>query len=470
MSSTISAFPEELLHNVVEYVASDVVFIERQISMPSWKYARAALISLSMVNHQLRRICFSFLFAYIELKGVDNLERFVNQCLSSETFALSIRTLCLDAPSDFGEFARGEIFCHLLDHLPNLSRINLNAVSVDKPLLTAINRHPQVSTVISSSMAVYPEDDLGSLDLAKIIFDSAKLYGAPHWATEYFACGMRIRHLSLDQPSFLTESPGAWNFQGLHEITINLDHASIPLSWIPDFTRAHPLLKKISFSHFRKPANYKRNPTVEFVQPFLEVVLRQQLDDCLNIKGFAVTRIEPGGEPAVGPFGEWYVTGLHIFILKWSEGCILRFAHSAFPRITTLTVRTIFVPFDEIVDSLVQFTSLKVVSFIRPFNLLEFGVHLPSPAETEAAMIEYTSHLAQQMPTIEAFYISALRDMGNSGWSLRGWLNVQTLPGIEGPSRHTVGPLCYEVGYDETSSQMEENHKSTPYFDVPYYI
>ncbi|KAE9403065.1 hypothetical protein BT96DRAFT_990522 [Gymnopus androsaceus JB14] len=70
MSSTISAFPEELLHNVVEYVASDVVFIERQISMPSW----------------------NFLFAYIELKGVDNLERFVNQCLSSETFALSIRS------------------------------------------------------------------------------------------------------------------------------------------------------------------------------------------------------------------------------------------------------------------------------------------------------------------------------------------------------------------------------------------
>lgn len=87
---SFALFPEELLEAIVECVAFDKMFIERQLSIFRWKYASEKLTSLSLVNRQLWRLCFPFLFAHVHTYSKD-LERLIDQCVSNKSFAMSIR-------------------------------------------------------------------------------------------------------------------------------------------------------------------------------------------------------------------------------------------------------------------------------------------------------------------------------------------------------------------------------------------
>lgn len=104
---------------------------------------------------------------------------------------------------------------------------------------------------------------------------------------------------------------------------------------------------------------------------------------------------------------------------------------------------------DELVTSLSRFPALQVVSFIRPFKLLDFKNRTPGPGEMDAAIIQFTSRIAQRIPTIEAFFIHKLR---GKLYDIRGWLDVQTLYGKEG--RHTVGPPRYSFSRDRSFVPM----------------
>ena len=112
-----------------------------------------------------------------------------------------------------------------------------------------------------------------------------------------------------------------------------------------------------------------------------------------------------------------------------------------------------------------RFSSLQVVNLLRPrLAILGFtnDTATPAPIEVEAAMIGYTSHIAQRIPTVEGFFIDEL-DISSRDW-YRGWLNVQD--GIEG--RHTVGPLHYEVKpnwYDYLSLDSVIQSDRMVYFD-----
>lgn len=84
-------FPEELLQAVVEQLAYNPQFLERQLARFRWKYARSDLISLSMANHQLRRICMPFLFTYVYAPKAEDLEKLKDQCIINTILAASIR-------------------------------------------------------------------------------------------------------------------------------------------------------------------------------------------------------------------------------------------------------------------------------------------------------------------------------------------------------------------------------------------
>ncbi|KAE9394701.1 hypothetical protein BT96DRAFT_181917 [Gymnopus androsaceus JB14] len=86
--------PEELLQTVAECLAFDTPFVERQLPVLRWKYSIIELLSLSLVNHQLRRISMPFLFAFIRIKADStDVERLIDRCVSNKTFAASIRSL-----------------------------------------------------------------------------------------------------------------------------------------------------------------------------------------------------------------------------------------------------------------------------------------------------------------------------------------------------------------------------------------
>ncbi|KAE9393226.1 hypothetical protein BT96DRAFT_230269 [Gymnopus androsaceus JB14] len=71
-------------------------------------------------------------------------------------------------------------------------------------------------------------------------------------------------------------------------------------------------------------------------------------------------------------------------------------------------------------------------------NLLHMG-NDSSSVELEAALIQYTSRIARQIPSIEAFYVDNLE---GESWTLSGWLNVR-VESCSVDGRHTVGPLWH---------------------------
>lgn len=121
---------------------------------------------------------------------------------------------------------------------------------------------------------------------------------------------------------------------------------------------------------------------------------------------------------------------------------------------------------DELVTALVPFSSLRVVDLVRPFDLLGFGNSFPEAAEIEAAIIQYTSRIAQRIPTIEAFHIDYLVTLGRNYFY--GWLNVQqTLHG-----RHTVAPLWYKDVENRSAPVPPNNctrYNYLPFYDVPIF-
>ncbi|KAE9400268.1 hypothetical protein BT96DRAFT_652454 [Gymnopus androsaceus JB14] len=101
---------------------------------------------------------------------------------------------------------------------------------------------------------------------------------------------------------------------------------------------------------------------------------------------------------------------------------------------------------DELINSLRVFSSLRVVGFLRPFRLLAFSNQVPLPeppghVEVESAIIQYTSRIAQHIPTIEGFFINGLR-VGRGRNFLKGWLVVK---GIDECQIQAVGSLRHQV-------------------------
>ncbi|KAE9395175.1 hypothetical protein BT96DRAFT_997867 [Gymnopus androsaceus JB14] len=321
------------------------------------------------------------------------------QFLAAQAFAASIRSLYLDQsdrPSEEDVKITGE----LLHHLTNLSQIRFHS---DMAFLRLINCHTVPTAVLDREHPAFSILIGSDILLEKILLDEGQVYNA---------------------------SPGGviWNpnFHGLRELKLDLHmHPTLSLSWLSEFTRRHPLLKKTIF----------KNASSTFV-PFIDSFIKKA-----ESEGLAVLS-------APEPFSEWYISGLHLCISEWSSGKLLHLAHSLFPKISTLTIEIEFesecsISYDELVPLLCRFPSLQVVTFIYALSLVDFGDQ-PSYQELEDALIQYTSRIARQVPTIEAFYVDDVwQPAFGEYWPIMGWLNVQT--SHEG--RHTVGPLCHEVKY-----------------------
>ncbi|KAE9393808.1 hypothetical protein BT96DRAFT_999088 [Gymnopus androsaceus JB14] len=451
----LSEFPEELLEALVECVAFNGDFIQRQTPT---LHENIHLVSLSMTSRQLRRIAFPFLFAHIEIQTSDDVKRLLSQCIANEFFARSVRIL------DVNRLLSKGIISRLLPRLPNLSLIISDQIPLYMSLFNAIktSNHP-VPTICYKTLSdkyffghnqplVDPSDPLVLSTLqSKITFDTAGI----NFIEANGLRGIRVRRLDISHPRYLppsVESFESHKYPGLCELAISDLEKPISLSWLPEFASGHPSLKKISFraaypSHIA--AYYsKLERTGAHIDPFMESFLRNvydthfsdnarygnRLGDTMEIKGFAITRT---GTRSTGssadPFSEWYVTGIYLSISKWFSGRLFHIMHSSFPQLSVLTIDTEDIlpprptrlryavlgddgscPVDELIDSLHRFSSLKVVTFMNPINLLGFtSKDEPTPEKVEAAIIRYTSRIAEGIPTIEAFFIHRLGAKSN---------------------------------------------------------
>lgn len=219
-----------------------------------------------------------------------------------------------------------DIIPQLFPHLQNLSQLFLDAVGVD-PLHDAIQHNP-TTTFIGSMFCM----ESGSSDLTNVVLGCAKIHhGNNKVLDSHLALGMQVRQL-ITSPTVLDGSFGARNFRGLCELEIIMGASLIVLPWLSEFTNAHPQLQKIRFTNYRREY-FKHNDTIEFLLPFLEDLRREELTECMDIKGFSVTRTPN----SASPYRHWHVTGLFLWIVKWSDR-VMYLAHSRFPYICTLTI------------------------------------------------------------------------------------------------------------------------------------
>ncbi|KAE9399217.1 hypothetical protein BT96DRAFT_994182 [Gymnopus androsaceus JB14] len=409
-------FPEEILQAIVESIAMGRIIPIKNCL----KYETTELLPLSMVNRQFRRICLPFLFSYAELKGHIDLENLTALCASNKAFAASIKSI------DLNHFLFPLLSQLPPSHFPNLVQINSTCNQLTIPLVTAIKFHPTPAFFFESlslppSTALIDDQLLSPSDLGKVILDHQMVTDEHQLINigKYLSRGMRVNVLSITLNTFATpllnESFGEHKFPGLRELVIIVDVGTRPftLSWLRKLAREHPLLMRIVIQDSTRARTsnldfFKREPIIPFIESFIDQVRNEGLVNAIGIRSFGISRRGDSiSAPISEPFGDWYVSQMYFHVHEWASGHFLRLAHASFPGIDNLgfsTDRSVVCPFDELVSSLLRFPSLKEVFFIQPINIFEEHIPIQAPScpnKLEAAIIQYTSHLSQQVPAIK---------------------------------------------------------------------
>ncbi|KAE9385818.1 hypothetical protein BT96DRAFT_567115 [Gymnopus androsaceus JB14] len=229
-----------------------------------------------------------------------------------------------------------------------------------------------------------------------------------------------------------------------------MKHLPVTVSWLPEFTAAHPNLKKIRFIDERN-VFFSRH-TLPFISSFVEEARNKQLSDAYSIIRLSLSR------QAICPSSteDWRVAGLTI-IIKSSLIEILSLLYSSVPTTRTLTLefavrsaRGLTYHIDDVIAILHLFSSLEILALHCSLKRLHFGrrkpwhalarlrnagqLEAPSAADiAEAGISWFTSRIAQRIPSLRAFeiYEEAYYDEEfccGGRWFVKGWLNVLNAP------------------------------------------
>ncbi|KAJ3806825.1 hypothetical protein F5876DRAFT_80317 [Lentinula aff. lateritia] len=469
--------PEELLEMMIQDLAYTPAYPYHSLSSARCKRVSSELITLSVVNRQLRRISLPFLFAFVTLKHLEDVEKFLQTCLVNPTLGSTIRHvfcpstslanrifhLCYPDPlrviklhAYFPNKDVHDDLCRLLPHLARLACVDLQGSTSSVLLLSAVNQHPSISTMIVDSLygLHYLPKPLSSLDLSKVVVERGYI-SQPDLETSY-ARGLKVYQLIVRQPELLKEEFGNSTFQGLHEISLAMNRHPILLEWLPRLASTHSHLRNVIFVDMSNSKMQFTSDTIPFILPFIEKSSQRRLDTTFIITRLVLSRTQCGSLSTPG----WHVTEL-VMNVQSSLLVILPLVASCFPYIHTLGVglhhkRRYNV--DELVAVLASFRSLRVLKPARLFKKLrspDEGVHRPwKPlrhidkihrvqrlgARAEARLYWYMSLISKGLPSLEAVYIEEEgygdeKSCSHGDWSLQGWLS------IGGATRDVIGTL-----------------------------
>ncbi|KAE9386890.1 hypothetical protein BT96DRAFT_927901 [Gymnopus androsaceus JB14] len=412
-------FPEEILQAVVESIAMGRILPHKNRQ----KYQTTALLPLSMVNCQLRRICLPFLFSCVDVRGHPDVEKLIALCVVNKAFAVSIKSI------DLSHFLFPLLSQLPPSHFPNLVQINSTCNQLTTPLVTAIKFHPAPifffeSFTLPPSTSLLDSQLLSPSDLAKVVLDHQTVTDELKLINigKYLSHGMRVNVLSITLNTFTTpllnDSFGERKFPALRELSIQVDPGTRPftLSWLLKLAREHPLLMNIYIQDNRRVRTldldfFKREPIIPFIESFVDQVRNEGFIDTISIRSFGIRRMS-----------------FHVH--QWGSGRFLHLAHASFPRIVKLgfsTDRSVACPFDDLVKSLRRFPSLEEVYFVQPISMFEEYIAMQAPGcpdKLEAAVIQYTSRISQRIPSIKTIFIDDEFEppkKGRSSWSNYYW-------------------------------------------------
>ncbi|KAJ7595998.1 hypothetical protein C8J56DRAFT_923769 [Mycena floridula] len=408
--------PEELLVSVVEYLDAFRVFIPKKPqalhrSMPThYTPASRELAAFSLVNQQFRRICVPFLFAYVECRGSEKLEKLNEQCGDIPTVVNSVRLAILHLTGMSQSSEVCAIIGHLLPSFSSLQWLDLEKIHFDAALLENIHTHP----TLTAAIVFRQPSHLSSSPLSKIIQRTKTVgrQGDFPGLESMLNRGMQLQKLTITGNMSETVI-GQLRIPHLRKLEISGSYAKLH-SWLLEFVNNHPDLSKITFkdNHAVVEQNLRRRHlSIPFLTPFFEAVIENKLDDVF-LRKFTIAR-----QPAQsGPeFKGWDVKGLAILVDQ-SLPDVVRIASTLFPQVTKLTLD---------VDNMDTFS-----------------------ATLEVAMRWYILRLADKVPSLEAIYV---KELGKDDpqqfweWEFEGWYLPRRKLLVDGGGTELVGSARLEL-------------------------
>ncbi|KAF9048168.1 hypothetical protein BDP27DRAFT_690901 [Rhodocollybia butyracea] len=314
----LTTLPEELLYPIVEYIA-----YKPRLPHERSKFRRVSfeLRSLSVVDHQLRRICLPFLLANICIRTKIGAERLQDFCSMSSLCPNFTKVLKLGRRS-FRHGEMTEVTRKTLPSLKRLSTIDLEEFdAINVTFLKAILEHPIVSSVLVKRAGQHLLDSFLQLNMSKFVLYSVDLQPT---LEAWLAQGTRLLSLDVYGPEQLDEEFGLRKFEGIEVLNLFVDLRPVSFSWLPRFSSIHPHLRQIWINNHAR----KGFPALSFLQSLVEESRKKGISE-----DYRITRVGLGR--ATSESQEWHVNGLTIAATS-STREILTLIASSFPALEVL--------------------------------------------------------------------------------------------------------------------------------------
>ncbi|KAJ7584341.1 hypothetical protein C8J56DRAFT_1027690 [Mycena floridula] len=361
---SIQNLPEELLQVTIALLVAEDDHVYEPYPESMYHYASSTVVSLSLVNHLFRRICFPFLFSYIKCKGGKMLQKLEDECLAHSAFTSFV--VIIDFYIDYGSrdtvLSVQDGLVRLLEHcLPSLVWLELHDIPINLSapgLLIAINAHHSLETIAITSRSFDislppPPSSLEKLLIANL-WDTSKLVSVVQ------PRNVTVSHLHIDNRGVLLPLE-TLAIRGLRALSIT-EAAGDRNAQVVDKLRAlvahHPgltnIILKSASSHwtdcqFSKP----------YISSFLDAVEARSLWEAMELTEIALS-------PSQSQWS-WEVTGLVMTVRSsWSLETI-SLAGTMFPKISSLTIGLL----DEVQVHIDNFVTLISQHFLnlRVLNL-----------------------------------------------------------------------------------------------------
>ncbi|KAJ3726163.1 hypothetical protein C8R42DRAFT_660150 [Lentinula raphanica] len=435
-------FPNELLHEIIEYVAyipvppDNLDFRRSRESL--FKQASPELLALSLANRWLRQACLPFLFAHVKIRNTyrDNIvERLEKRLALLSKFT---KTLLL---RDFGSYTSqivDRIATRILPSLKQLSYVDMDCSLETRPttdLLLAILEHPAITMVLIHEL---PPKSMHGHDLSKVILVK-KMTSIDAESYALRTClnnNMRLTCLELYAIRDLDKGFGLRKYSGLEELRIWIDSSSLVTSWLPVLSSTHPTFNKLWLVDDDQLCFPTQTPTS--ISSFDDESQRQGLKASCTVKRIGLHR-------DIGHLSqEWFVMALTLHISTSLVETLMLVA-SSFPKLEILaldldTDKGMY-DVDDLASVIAHFSSLRVVQLHHVLERLKFGseneippvqqddstdVLYESIALAENGMFHFASLLAKRVRTLDFFYIHEKGYDSEYGdwWDLIEWLYV----------------------------------------------
>ncbi|KAJ3770028.1 hypothetical protein FB446DRAFT_809543 [Lentinula raphanica] len=372
------SLPNELLHNIIEhiaYVPTTLPVSPRPLPNSLSQRASPELLSLSIANQRLRRICLPFLFANLKIKDDEDATNMQEYLVLFSKFT---KVLTIGSIGYVSKTATEIIVSQIATQFKQLFHVELqdtysmphSCARYETALLRTFLAHPTVTSILVHKL---PDETMYDVDLSKLLLDNARTssaYFVPD-LEKYFNQGMRLLSLEFYKPNKLDHQFASKIFPGLKQIELHVDHSGVSFSWLSPLMSTHPTLNELWLYGVRQ-----HRDVPPFISSFIAESHRRDLERFFSVDCVGLRRAP--GQSVEG----WYVIGLSL--LHYDKDAttslleLLPFVASSFPKLEAFGLKAYqcwhaMYDIGEFSSVLACFLSLKTLYLTNVYRLLNFG-------------------------------------------------------------------------------------------------